>query len=239
MGLTDKYDAFYKSDGQREVLPDLCVRKSPRNRMEAIVAVEGTGEAILDIGCGDGRLLYQFRSRYKKLIGLEYSAERLRQAHANLVALNFQGLEGSAEDMGQIPTESIDRIVTADVIEHIPDVYAACSEMYRVLVPGGTLVINTPNIAFLKKRLLLLAGRFPSTSQPNEGLGSDLLFDGGHLHYFTYRSLGLVLERAGFEVLRRMAFGRFGPLHRVWPSLTSGGVQLVAAKPTQPKRQSR
>jgi len=100
-----------------------------------------------------------------------------------------------------------------------------------VLRPGGTLVINTPNIAFLKKRILLLMGRFPSTSQPNEGLGSDILFDGGHLHYFTFRSLSLLLERAGFAVEQSIGFGKLGRLHNVYPPLLSGGVQLVARKP--------
>lgn len=231
MALNDKYDEFYKTDGQLRVIDDYPIRKWPRNRVEAIVAVEGAGESIMDIGCGDGSLLYQYRNRYSHLIGLEYSAERLRQAETNLAGLKFTALQGSAEDIVQLPNNSVDRIVTADVIEHIPDVYAASHEMFRVLKPGGDLVINTPNIAFVKKRLVLALGRFPSTSQPNEGMGSDVLFDGGHLHYFTYRSLRLLLERAGFQMVRPMGFGRFGVFHSLWPSLMSGGVQWIAKKP--------
>lgn len=231
MGLSSKYDQFYKTDGQARAIADCPVRKWPRNRAEAIVAVAGAGESVMDIGCGDGSLLWQFRDRYHHLVGLEYSAERLRQAEANLAGLNFTPVEGSAEDMRAVADCSIDRIVTADVIEHIPDVYAASREMFRVLKPGGLLVVNTPNIAFIKKRLVLALGRFPSTSQPNEGLGSDVLFDGGHLHYFTYRSLRLLLERAGFEMVRSMGFGRLGAFHSLWPPLTSGGVQWIARKP--------
>ncbi len=89
--------------------------------------------------------------------------------------------------MTEIASNSIDCVVCVDTIEHVPDVYAAAAELRRVPKPGGRLVINTPNVAFGKRRLLSLLGRFPSTSQPNEGLGSDVLFDGGHLHYFTYR----------------------------------------------------
>lgn len=92
-------------------------------------------------------------------------------------------------------------------------------------------MINTPNIAFIKKRVLLLLGRFPSTSQPNEGIGSDVLFDGGHFHYFTYRSLCIVLEKAGFIPVRRVGYGRFGRIHHAWPTVTSGGVQWVMLKP--------
>lgn len=231
MSLSNQYDKFYRSDGNATAISEIPIRRWPLCRTEAIVAVPGRGESILDIGCGDGSLLYQFRHRYQRLVGLEYSGERIRQALRNLVDLDFTGIHGSAENMPQIASDSIDRIITADVIEHIPDVYAATAEMFRVLRPGGSLVINTPNIAFIKKRLLLLIGRFPATSQANEGLGSDILFDGGHLHYFTYRSLRLLLERAGFTMARRMAFGRFGIFHGLAPTITSVGVQWVAIKP--------
>lgn len=231
MALNDKYDAFYKTDGKARSITDYAIRKWPLNRAEAIVAVDGTGDSIMDVGCGDGSLLWQFRNRYRNLVGLEYSPERLKQAEANLRGLSFTPVLGSAEDLSMLKDNSIDRIVSADVIEHIPDVYVAAQELFRVLRPGGWLVINTPNIAFIKKRVLLALGRFPSTSQPNEGLGSDVLFDGGHLHYFTFRSLRLLLERAGFEMVRPMGFGKLGAFHSVWPALASGGVQWVARKP--------
>ena len=170
------------------------------------------------------------RQRFEKLIGIEYSGHRLAQARINLANFPFEGFEGSAEDMNAIPTGSVSCVVSADTIEHVPDVYLAAAELFRVLAPGGKLVINTPNIAFLKKRVLLLLGRFPSTSQPNEGLGSDILFDGGHLHYFTYRSLSLLLARAGFRIESAVGFGRLGRLHNVYPSLLSGGAQLIARK---------
>ena len=231
MGLEAQYDSFYHSSLDKEVLSDITVGIWPRDRVQAILHDAPTGDTVLDIGCGNGHLLYQLRHKFTRLMGLEYSAHRLEQAKINLSDLAFTPVLGSAEDMSSITTGSIDCIVSADVIEHIPDVYKACAEMFRVLRPGGIAVINTPNIAFVKKRLLLLLGRFPSTSQPNEGLGSEILFDGGHLHYFTFRSLTLLLERAGFAIVRRTGFGKFGRVHDLYPSLLSGGVQLVAKKP--------
>lgn len=225
-----KYDAFYASPLQRTPLAEIQRRKWPRNRQEAIVAVTGCGKNILDIGCGSGQLLYQFRHRFKALVGLELSLHRLEQARTNLQGLPFLPIHGTAEDMSMIKTGSIDQIISSDTIEHIPDVFRAFMEMHRVLSPNGRVLINTPNIAFIKKRILLLLGRFPSTSQPNEGLGSDILFDGGHLHYFTFRSLRLLLEHGGFKVVQTLGYGKFGFLHNILPSLLSGGIQLVAIK---------
>lgn len=229
-GMSSKYDQFYSSSLTKEQLFTVIVAGWPKNRVEAIVAAGGEGESILDIGCGNGYLLYQFRNTFSKLIGLEYSPQRLTQAKINLADYNFSPVQGSAEDMAGIETNSVDRIISADTIEHVPDVYAAAAEMYRVLKPGGILVINTPNIAFIKKRLLLCLGRFPSTSQPNEGIGSDILYDGGHLHYFTFRALRIILEKAGFKMVKKIGYGKLGYIHNIWPSLLSGGVQWVAKK---------
>lgn len=231
MTLDTKYDTFYSADAARVAHADVVLQGWPRNRMEAILHLPLRGDTILDVGCGDGLLLYQFRSRFRRLIGLEYSAKRLEAARLQMQGQSFEGLCGSAETMPQLASNSVDVIVSADVIEHIPDVYLAADEMFRVLRPGGLLAINTPNIAFLKKRLRLVVGRFPATSQSNEGLGSDVLFDGGHLHYFTYRSLALVLQRSGFVIQERQGFGPLGRLHNIWPALLSVGVQLIACKP--------
>lgn len=229
MSLGEKYDEFYSSTSPQGCT-DISVRGSPRNRMEAAVSVAGGGRTLLDVGCGDGTMLFQFRTRFSEFIGLELSPNRLEQARQHLAGMNFHPLLTSAESMPEVATNSVDRVISADTIEHIPDVYAAAAEMHRVLKPAGMLVINTPNIAYIKRRMLLLCGRFPSTSQANEGLGSDILFDGGHLHYFTFRSLALLLQKAGFRVVGRMGYGRFGKVHGIWPSLTSSGVQLIARK---------
>lgn len=237
MGLSEKYDTFYDSKLEREFFSDIILNQWPRNRLEAILHTIGervpNSEQVLDIGCGNGHLLFQLKTKFDNLIGLEFSSRRLKQAEINLADLSFTPVLGTAENMGTINSNSINCIVSADTIEHIPNVYEATAELLRVLQPGGFLIINTPNIAFIKKRLLLLLGRFPSTSQSNEGLGSDILFDGGHLHYFTFRSLKLLLKRAGFQVEEAIGYGKFGRIHNFYAPLMSGGVQLLAKKPSK------
>ncbi len=228
--MRDKYDRLYSTALTKECLPTVTVSGWPRDRFEAIIAQGGSAERLLDVGCGSGYLLYQFRERFERLIGLEYSPHRLEQARVNLEGWPFTPICGSAEDMSAIDSNSIDQIISSDTIEHIPDVYKAAQEMYRVLKPAGRLVINTPNIAFIKKRWLLFVGKFPSTSQPNEGVSDDILFDGGHLHYFTFRSLRLILEKIGFKIEKESGYGPLAGVHNIWPQLFSGGVQIVAQK---------
>jgi len=237
MSLQKQYDAFYQSELEKEPLSEVTLDKWPHNRVEAIIHTVGgsipNGKKILDIGCGNGHLLFQLKAKFSNLIGLEFSSHRLEQAKINLADLPFTPVCGTAEDMNSIESDSIDCIVSADTIEHIPDVYKAAEEMLRVLKPGGSLIINTPNIASIKKRLLLLVGRFPSTSQSNEGLGSDILFDGGHLHYFSFRSLRLLFQRAGFLVEGAIGYGKLGRIHNIHAPLLSGGVQIMAKKPAK------
>jgi SAM-dependent methyltransferase len=232
MSLSERYDAFYAADLRPQGLRDIARHAWPSDRVEAIVAFAGQGGSVLDVGCGDGHLLYQLRRSFAELHGLEYAGARLRQARLNLAGLPFFGAQGTAESMTAYPDNRFDCLVSADTIEHVPDVFLAAAECWRVLKPGGRLVMNTPNVAFVKKRFQLLLGRFPSTSQKNEGFGSDVLFDGGHLHYFTFRSLGMLLQRAGFELVEPVGYGRFGRMHDLWPRLLSGGAQWVARKPS-------
>ena len=237
MGLNEQYDTYYQSSLKKEDFSAVVLDGWPRNRLEAILytieKMDFSGEKVLDIGCGNGHLLFQLREKFRNLVGLEYSINRLKQAKVNLADFSFTPVPGTAEKMDSIESDSIDCIVSADTIEHIPDVYRATEEMLRVLKPGGSLIINTPNIAFIKKRLFLLFGRFPSTSQSNEGLGGDILFDGGHLHYFSFRSLALLLRRAGFQIENAIGYGKFGRVHNIHAPLMSGGVQLMAKKPTK------
>ena len=80
MSLDTKYDAFYAADGVRAAHTDVVLRGWPRDRVQALVHLPLQGDSILDVGCGDGRLLYQFRHRFSRLVGLEYSASRLAAA---------------------------------------------------------------------------------------------------------------------------------------------------------------
>lgn len=104
----------------------------------------------------------------------------------------------------EIPYEDefFDAVSFLAVIEHFPDSpKKALSEMHRVLKPGGTLIVDTPNAAKMYKRLLFLlrgTGAYPELAPYYH---SEAPFTGHHREY-NARDLRTVLEWSGFEVER-------------------------------------
>lgn len=230
--LRDGYDAVYARGDGGITISD---RGWPRDRYAALVRLAGTGRSVLDVGCGDGDVLAALGSSFELLTGIELSPNRAANARDLLAsqASDHEITEGNIEHGIPYPDGTFDVIIWADVIEHIVDVFGAMEELARVLAPQGRLVTITPNIAGVRKRLKLLRGTFPSTSGRAEGLEvrAGELFDGGHLHYFTYSSVEGLYRRAGLDPERRLGFGRFRRLHDLLPTLLSGEVAIVGRKP--------
>jgi len=230
--LRKSYDSVY--DSEVIDLKDIQVNW-PRNREEALIKWAGSGKRLLEIGFGPGHVLYNLRNRFEELYGVELSSRRVEKArdafqHAGIA--NVQVMVGSVENGLDFPDDYFDCIVWADVIEHIVDLWAAMGEIRRLLRKGGYLLTTTPNIAELRRRLKLLFGTFPSTSGRNEGMDvrEGELFDGGHVHYFTFSMLEKVYRKYGIEPLYRYGFGRLGYLHNLWPSLLSSTICVKGVK---------
>ncbi|MBT3294534.1 MAG: class I SAM-dependent methyltransferase [Verrucomicrobia bacterium] len=226
--LASKYDQYYT---EGDITPVVPLSGWPRDRNQAIVSVPGHGRALLDIGCGNGEVLYEMRHRYKTLTGTELSSARLQKASQLLTKDDFRPVLATGDTFPEIASGSIDRAISSDVIEHTVDIYSHLADIFRVLRPGGDLVVNTPNIALVSRRLQLLIGEFPATSYGANIKGDTALFDGGHLHYFTFPLLSRLLRQTGFHVIGKMGFGRFGRLHNLWPEMLSSSVQIHARRP--------
>jgi SAM-dependent methyltransferase len=200
------------------------------------VASQASGR-YLEIGAGNGSTLLSLEGRYDVLVATELSParakdlERVFATHPKVTILQHD-LE--AEPL-PYPDGHFDTVAMSAVIEHLIDPIAALRDLYRVLRPGGRLLLDTPNIAKWTRRLKLLVGYFPSTASLQEGLVAydrktpTELHDEGHFHYFTFRSLSRICqERIGFSRVDGLGYGRTR-LSRAWPTLFSD-VFVVATK---------
>ena len=98
------------------------------------------GDRVLDVGCGIGYLSSLGRSRGGKVYGIDMSRQALGYARADVEG------QFAVAGAGELPfaCDSFDRIIFADVIEHVPDDCAALVEIARVARPGARIVISTP-----------------------------------------------------------------------------------------------
>lgn len=109
-----------------------------------VVARLGPGVTV-DVGCGVGDETRRLVASDRLVIGADYSAETMQIAateHASEHGLRFSAFDGSAlalRDAG------VDNIVSSHIIEHFTNPVAHVAELARVLRPGGTAFVITPN----------------------------------------------------------------------------------------------
>ena len=114
-------------------------------------------------------------------------------------------------------------IYAGDIIEHLYDTFKFLKEIHRCLVPGGIVVLTTPNLASLEDRIGFLFGKSPRQINPTHE------FLSLHIRPFTYSKLKEIMKSVGFSEfnlttnLIRLKMGFFKidllALAKVFPSL--------------------
>lgn len=162
---------------------------------------------VVDLGCGDGAATAVAIERCRlvpgaqvKVLGLDWSSRALERARARGVVVARAALGGAGLPLA---SASVDVVVMSELIEHLVDTDGALEEAARVLVPGGTLLLSTPNLAAWYNRVLLAVGVQPVFTEVSlRGVfGRPGHVVAGHLRIFTRRALEEVLVSRGFEAI--------------------------------------
>ncbi|MDA0954004.1 MAG: class I SAM-dependent methyltransferase, partial [Proteobacteria bacterium] len=103
------------------------------------------GKVVLDIPCGDGRSASVLREMGAEVLAYDLFPESF--------LLDGQARFADLSDRLPLPDSSVDMAVCQEGIEHLPNQLFALQEFYRVLKPGGKLIVTTPNISNLVGRL--------------------------------------------------------------------------------------
>jgi SAM-dependent methyltransferase len=162
---------------------------------------------VLDAGCGEGVLVEEFRQALAiQGVDANYSSDFVRRG--SLLDLPFA--DGA-----------FDRALCLDVLEHLSlaEQPRALAELFRVLRPGGELLVTVPNLAHLQSRLhFLFAGRLIRTASPAKHPGDRPVAE--YLDLARRAGFSLIERRGIFPTVPvltrwiRRAPARLQPLHR-------------------------
>ena len=105
-----------------------------------------TGEQVLDIGCGAGVdtiLASMMTGPTGNVVGVDIVPEMLQQAEKNLMMTDLKNVsfKRTSGEKLPYPVDTFDAVISNGVINLIPDKEAALTEIFRVLKPGGRLMV--------------------------------------------------------------------------------------------------
>lgn len=153
------------------------------------------GDRLLDLGCGAGRHAFEAYRRGAKVVALDTDADELRGVAELLAAMAAEGeasgpavaVRGDALSL-PFPDGAFDRIIAAEVLEHLPDDEGALAELVRVLRPGGTIAVSVPS-ALAERVCWALSEDYHAPRVP-----------GGHLRIYRDGELCRLMRAAGLTV---------------------------------------
>lgn len=193
--------------GWTEDRPGSCNYITPA----VVKLLKGMGASrVLDIGSGNGELCQTLHQEMAiDAVGIEYDADGCRIAREKFPNIPFYNVSVYDDPSGLLEKEKpFDVVVSTEVIEHL--FYPA--ELVRfsasVSVPGARLILTTPYHGYLKNLALSLTNMWDHHLDP--------LWDGGHIKFWSRKTITALLERNGYEV---EWFGGVGRVRWLWMSM--------------------
>lgn len=162
---------------------------------------------ILDIGCGNGSLSYLIAKQGYEVLGVEDSPSGVATANKNFPQCNF--IQANVYDL---PYDELggnfDVVISAEVIEHLLYPRELIKSAKKCLKPNGTLILTTPYHGYLKNLMLALTGKMDNHFT--------VTWDGGHIKFFSVKTLQLLLQEEKFTNFQFQFAGR---LPYLWKSM--------------------
>jgi SAM-dependent methyltransferase len=153
-----------------------------RTRHRLILGYLEGRAGILDIGCGSSRIVLDLPAA----VGMDILQNKLRWLRSRHRLL----IRGSCDRL-PFREGSFAAVINSEVIEHVPDAPEILTEMWRVLRPGGILILGTPDYGrWLWWVLEWIYGKVLPGAYAHE-----------HITHFTRKDLAERLRAAGFEIL--------------------------------------
>jgi 2-polyprenyl-3-methyl-5-hydroxy-6-metoxy-1,4-benzoquinol methylase len=167
---------------------------------------------ILDVGCGNGSIA-------NALIKMGYDVYGVDASHVGIDLANkvnnnrfflcdFEKMKLPSE----MPIQKFDLIISTEVIEHLYSPHAFMKFCRMCLHPNGEILLSTPYHGYLKNLLLSLTNKLDDHFTVH--------WEGGHIKFWSKRTLKILLEMNGFNPTAFYGCGRFSYF---WKSMIMTG----------------
>ncbi|MEK6542308.1 MAG: methyltransferase domain-containing protein [Pseudomonadota bacterium] len=178
---------------------------------------EAGARTVLDAGCGNGALCAELARAGYDVVGIDGDEQGITLARKTTQSIRFE--VGQFDKLPPVTSGSADGlfdfVVSTEVVEHLYAPHQLAEYCFAALRPGGTLAISTPYHGYLKNLALSIINGWDSHHTTG--------WYGGHIQFFSNKSLKSMLIRAGFEITGFIGAGRFPYL---WKSMI-----VIARKP--------
>jgi 2-polyprenyl-3-methyl-5-hydroxy-6-metoxy-1,4-benzoquinol methylase len=183
-------------------------------RVRALILEQGLNTAAsrrapraLDAGCGNGQIAARLCGLGFEVAGFDASPQGVAQARRAVPNGRFEVLQ-SGEALASILGTDWDLVVSLEVIEHLYAPRRFVAETFELLRPGGVLIVSTPYHGYLKNLVLAASGKLDAHFTA--------LWDGGHIKFWSYRTLTALLAQSGYTA---PVFRGAGRLPWLWKSM--------------------
>lgn len=187
--------------------------------------INGNNLKVLEIGCGDGSFLYQYRNKWQDIVGIDIVKQRINEAKKRNYYVPTKFITMNIDNATiPYPSDHFDVVICISTLQYIKDLELLFAEIKRILTSHGQCIIEVPNSAAYWRRIQFLFGIFPKTSQFDSG------WDAGVIHYFTSGNLTSFITSLGFRIQRISCSGILDNIREYWASLFGGDLIFVLEK---------
>ena len=200
------------------MIPNFKISKEKQYRLDLVLDIinqHNLDGKLLDLGCKDGYILDKAKHLGYQVYGSDISCNAVQ-------ILSKQGFSMKKLDLNNhlsYPDNLFNIVTCLQVIEHLTNPEVLLTEIYRILKPGGILILSTPNLASIGSRLRLLYNKYKLKIRVIDNLEYART-------WFDDKYLIQLFESEGFIISKTKKIDFINPLtcHRLYRLFTKKGL---------------
>ncbi|MGP3790914.1 class I SAM-dependent methyltransferase [Pseudomonas sp. B392_1p] len=174
-------------------------------------------DCVLDVGCGAGGATLFCANRGAQVTFTDVASEKIESLQARVALTPARKAEGFVSDSMPLPvaTNSMSRVISMEVLEHVEDPAAFLRELVRVGQPGALYLLAVPD---------------PLAENIQKNFAPAYYFERpNHIHVFERDEFSRLVSEAGLEIVQRDSFGFFWTfwMFLYWALAKASGAELT------------